>query len=405
MYMQLTNGNVFWTKKNEIKNIYPYLTKDINCDIIVVGGGIAGAVTAYFLAKEGMNVVVVEKNIIGYGSTGSSTALLEYSIGIDLYKLEKNLGNHNSKRIYELCLEAISDIESIDKEMGKKADFRKRDSMYFTNKIMQRGSMIKEYEARKKAGFDVNFIDQNNVINLNCGIGTKNAGADIDPYKFTTEIFEFLIKLDNVRVFENTEIKDIKCNYDNVICDTNNKFKIKADKLVFTGGIETMKYIKSNFVELYKTFVIVTKPIHELSKLDTSFVMKSMCEPFHYLRFTKDNRIMFGGEDVKMCSKMSDEKYLKNFSKDKYTKLNYCLNKLFHNINNFEVEYAYNGTVANTLDCLPIIDEIDDMPNCFCNLGYGSNGLLFSVIGAKTLKDAVKGLYTKDMKMFRIKRN
>jgi glycine/D-amino acid oxidase-like deaminating enzyme len=403
--MQHTNGNIFWTKKNEIKNTYPYLTKDISCDVIIVGGGITGAVTAYFLAKEGMNVVVTEKNIIGYGSTCASTALLEYSTDIDLYKLEKSLGDHNSKRIYELCLEAISNIENIDKELGKKSDFRKRDSLYFTNKIMQRGAMVKEYETRKKAGFDVNFIDQNSIINLNCGIGTKNAGGDIDPYKFTSELFEYINRLDNVKIFENTEVKDIKCNYDNVICSTNNKFKIKADKLIFAGGIESLQYIKTNIVELYKTFSIVTKQIPGLSKLDTSFIMKDMCEPHHYIRFTKDNRVIFSGEDVKICSKMSDEKYLKNISKEKYEKLNSCLNKMFHNINNFEIEFAYNGTFANTLDSLPIIDEIEDMPNCFCNLGYGSNGILFSVIGAITLKDAVKGLYTKDMKMFRIKRN
>jgi glycine/D-amino acid oxidase-like deaminating enzyme len=219
------------------------------------------------------------------------------------------------------------------------------------------------------------------------------------------QLFEYLNKQDNVKIFENTEVKDIKCNYDNVICSTNNKFKIKADKLIFAGGIESLQYIKTNIVELYKTFSIVTKQIPGLSKLDTSFIMKDMCEPHHYIRFTKDNRVIFSGEDVKICSKMSDEKYLKNISKEKYEKLNSCLNKMFHNINNFEIEFAYNGTFANTLDSLPIIDEIEDMPNCFCNLGYGSNGILFSVIGAITLKDAVKGLYTKDMKMFRIKRN
>lgn len=403
--MQLTNGNVFWTKKSEIKNIYPYLTKDIYCDVLVVGGGITGAITAYYLSKEGMNVVVAEKNIIGYGSTSASTALLEYAIDIDLYKLEKTLGTHNAKRVYELCLEAISDIENIDKEIGKKSDFRKRDSIYFTNKLMQRSSMVKEYEVRKKAGFDVSFIDQNSFVNLNCGIITKNAGADIDPYKFTTELFEYLNNKDNVKVFENTEVNDIKCNYDNVVCNTNNKFKIKADKLVFAGGIESLQHIKTNIVGLYKTFSIITKPLPKLNKLDTSFVMKDMCEPHHNVRFTKDNRVILCGEDTKMCDKMLNNNYLKGISKDKYERLNSCLNKIFHNIDNPEIEFAYGATFANTVDSLPIIDEIEDMPNCFCNLGYGGNGILFSVIGAKTLKDAVKGLYTKDMKMFRIKRN
>lgn len=403
--MQLTNGNVFWTKKDEIKNTYSYITKDIHCDVLVVGGGIAGAITAYYLAKEGMDVIIVEKNIIGYGSTSISAAILEYSLDTDLYKLEKIFGNHSSKRLYDLCLNAISDIENIDKEIGKKSDFRKRDSIYFTNKMMQKSSISKEYEARKKAGFDVSYIEQNSTINLSSGILTKNCAADIDPYKFTTELFEYINKLKNVIIYENTEIKDIKCNYDNVVCTTNNKFKIQADKLIFASGIETLKYIKTNIVELYKDFSIVTKPLTQLSKVDTSYVIKDMCEPRHYLRFTKDNRIIYTGENMKICPKMASEKYMKNLSNDKYSRLNSCLNKLLHNIDSCEIDYAYNGTYADTIDSLPIIDEIEDMPNCLCNLGFGSNGIIFSIIGAKILKDAVKGLYTKDMKMFRIKRN
>ena len=44
------------------------------------------------------------------------------------------------------------------------------------------------------------------------------------------------------------------------------------------------------------------------------------------------------------------------------------------------------------------------MPNTFCNLGFGQNGILYSVIGADMLRNAIKGLYTKDMNMFRVDR-
>ncbi|MEG1705614.1 MAG: FAD-dependent oxidoreductase [Clostridia bacterium] len=402
--MNLTDGNVFWQKKNKIKNTYPYITADCSCDVLIVGGGIAGAITAYYLAKEGVNVIIAEKNIIGYGRTAAATAILEYSLDIDLNKLEKMLGLNNAKRAYDLCLDAITDIENIDKEIGKKSDFRRKDSLYFSNKLMQRGSIIKEYEFRKKLGFDVKFIDQNSSINLNSAIITSCGAADIDPYKFTTELLEYLSKFENVRIFENTDIENIKCNYDNVVCATNNKFKIKADKLIFTNGVAALRYIQTNIVSLYKTFTIVTKPCVELNKLDTSFVAKDMCEPYHYIRFTKDGRIIFGGEDVKLCGKMEDETYLKNLSKDKYSKLNVCLNRMFYNLSEPEIEYAYSGTFVNTVDTLPIVDEIENMPNCFCNLGFGANGILYSSIGGKMLKDAVKGLYTKDMKMFRLKR-
>ena len=99
-----------------------------------------------------------------------------------------------------------------------------------------------------------------------------------------------------------------------------------------------------------------------------------------------------------------DNKYFHNISNDKYKKLNTSMNKLFSNIENIPIEFAFNSTYASTKDGLPYVDEIPNMPNCFCNLGLGSNGIIYSAIGAGMLKNAINGLYTKDMNIFRINR-
>ena len=80
------------------------------------------------------------------------------------------------------------------------------------------------------------------------------------------------------------------------------------------------------------------------------------------------------------------------------------MNKIFNNKDNIKIEYAFSSTFVNTKDNLPIIDEMPNMPNCFCNLGFGTNGIIYSAIGANMLKNAINGLYTKDMNMFKINR-
>lgn len=95
---------------------------------------------------------------------------------------------------------------------------------------------------------------------------------------------------------------------------------------------------------------------------------------------------------------------MNNLANEKYKRLSNYLNKLFNNEYNIPIEYTYNSTYVGTKDNLPIIDEIPNMPNCFCNLGFGSNGILYSAMGASMLKNAVNGLYTKDMNMFKITR-
>ena len=402
--MQLTNGNLYWQKKSKIAKTYPYLINDISCDVLIIGGGINGAITAYFLAKEGAKVVVVEKNILGYGSTSAASALLEYQLDNDMHKLEKSIGVKATNRVYYLCLDALDKIEKIDKELEQNTGFKRQDAIYYTNKFTHKSSMSKEYNCRKKAGFNSFFIDSHSVINLNSGILTKNASGIMNPYLFTQTLFDSISKLENVKIFENTRVDDIKPVLNGVECFTNNRFKINAGSVIFSSGYETLRYLNNAPVELFKTFTIVSKPIKELKNFDISFTARDSLEPYHYLRFDTNGRIIFGGEDVKFTDKLTNKKNLKMVANDKYKRLYNTLNKTLYNINDISIEYSFNSTFANTKDSLPLIDEMPGMPNCFCNLGFGSNGILHSVIGANMLKDAVKGFYTKDMNMFRIYR-
>lgn len=402
--MQFTEGELYWQKKSKIANTYPYLTKDTSCDVLVIGGGITGAITAYFLAKEGANVIVAEKNILGFGSTSADTALLEYQFENDMHKLEKNIGIKATNRVYNLSLGAIEKIEKIDKEINGSTGFKRQDAIYYTNKFINKSSMAKEYNSRKKAGFNSYFIDSHSVINLNSGILTKNASGILNPYLFTQNLFATLDELDNVKIYENTRIDNIKCVIDGVKCVTNNNFKISADSVILASGFEALKYLIKAPIELVRSFTIVSKPVKELKNFDTSFTARDSGQPSHLLRFDNNGRIIFTGEEVKLTDKLMNKRVLKSVANDKYKRLYNALDKTLYNIPNIEIEYAFNNTVANTKDSLPIIDEIPGMPNTFCNLGFGSNGILHNVIGGNMLKDAVKGFYTKDMNMFKIDR-
>jgi glycine/D-amino acid oxidase-like deaminating enzyme len=378
--MQLTNGNLYWQKKAKIEKIYPYLTKDKSCDVLVVGGGITGAITAYFLAKEGAKVIVVEKNIIGYGSTSAATASLGYDLDINMSKLEKKIGNIQAKKIYDLSLNSIDKLEEIDSEFEKDTDFKRKDSIYYSNKFMQKPVIIREYETRRNAGFNTALLNSHDVINLNSGIYTKNGSGVMNPYKFTQGLFKYLSGLENVEIYENTKIESIKCKYEYVESRTNNNFKIKSDNLIFSSGVESLKYLNSNLVDVYKTFTIVSKPINSILEKDLNFTAKDSGEPGNYLRFTKNGRVIFSGENIKMSDKFMDKKYMQNVANERYKRLFNTLQKTMFTYEDIPIEYAFNGTFANTRDNLPIVDEINGMPNCFCNLGIGPNGILYSAI-------------------------
>ena len=246
--------------------------------------------------------------------------------------------------------------------------------------------------------------NSSDYINLNSGIITKNAAATINPYVFTQCLFEYLSSFENVQIYENTKIEDIKCKYDEVISKTNNGFIVRSSKLIFSTGIDTLKYVKDLPIELYKTFTIVTRPLDNINCKKFDFTLKDMQEPNHYLRFSKDNRVIYSGENVRYIDRYNDERYFDMVSNDKYRKLLLSLQKMLTSADNISIEYAYNGTVAKTKDGLPIVDEIDNMPNCFCNLSFGNNSIVGATVGAKMLTNAVRGLYTKEMNFLKVNR-
>lgn len=405
--VQKINENVYWKKKSKIQKVYPYLTDDISADVVVIGGGIAGALTTYFLAKEGVKIAVLEKNIIGYGATSSAAATLEYQSDMDMFKLEKMIGKKEAERVYKLCLEGIDMIEEIDNAFEKQTGFKRQDSIYFTNKFMQKSNMAKEFEARKNAGFDAALLDSHTILNISSAILTKNASAIINPYMFTQGLFEYLSKMKNVKIYENTRIDSVRPMYDSVECKTNNGFKIISNSAIFTSGVDTLKYMDNANIDLYKTFTVVSKPLIDKEYLKDSsinFTARDSMDPYHYIRFDNNGRIIFGGENTKMSEKFMEEKAFRNIANDRYKRLNLSLNKLFNISDNIPLEYTFSATYANTKDSLPMIDEIPGMPNCFCNLGFGTNGIIYSALGASMLKNAINGLYTKDMNIFRINR-
>ncbi len=60
--------NSYWTDSVSLKE-FSKLEKDLNTDVVVVGGGITGLSTAYYLTKNGFNVCVLEKNRIASHAT------------------------------------------------------------------------------------------------------------------------------------------------------------------------------------------------------------------------------------------------------------------------------------------------------------------------------------------------
>ncbi|MCY6960639.1 NAD(P)/FAD-dependent oxidoreductase [Clostridium brassicae] len=405
--MNLVSGKLFWTNIDGIPNKYSYLSEDICCDVLIIGGGITGALCAYYFANAGINTVVVDKNIIGYGSTSASTSILQYEIDTNLIGLKRKVGMDNAVKAFKLCQEAVYDIEGIVNKLGDKCDFILNDCLYYTNKFKDVAKLKEEFDMRKKCGFDVELIDESNYKDrfsfpIKCGIYSKNGGGGINPYRFTHALLANASDK-GALVYENTEIVSILSEEGSEVAVTKNGFKIKANKILIAEGFESRKRINKNVAKFTRSFTIVTKPIENFRGWNNKCIIRDSEIIYTYLRVTADNRIMIGGEDIeiggersKICN-LADDDWLAN---EKYKILEEKLKLMFPYINNIQIDYRFNGLFGETKDSLPYIGVHKDMPNYYFCMGYGSNGILYNVIGGQLLRDLHIGKNPKELSVF-----
>ena len=160
--LQYVQGRPIFTNINEHKNQYPYLTKNIDTDVCIIGGGITGAITSYYFSKENISCVLLEKRRIAHLSTSVTASLLQYELDDNLSDLTEYIDLEDAIRAYNLGLIALDEIDKFIKEYGNNCYYKKRDTLLYTAKKDEINAIKIEYDYRKNNNFDVEYINEDN---------------------------------------------------------------------------------------------------------------------------------------------------------------------------------------------------------------------------------------------------
>ena len=400
--MNLTTGYPYSLISHGLPFTYPKLEKNLKTNVVIIGGGISGALTAYYLVNAGIECILVDARTIGLGSTCASTSLLQYELDKPLSQLSKQIGNHDAARIYRLCSESIDALEAISRTL-KFSHFERQPSLFFAADAKDVKFLESEYEFRRRAGLDVALLSQLDIerqFGFISPLAILSAqGAAVDGYMLTHALLQYS-QTKGLQVFDRTRVSKIHYQKKGAKLHTENGFILSAGKIVNATGYEVTDFIDKKIVNLHSTYAIASE---QLSAGTNPWKQKAMlwntANPYLYMRLTADRRIMIGGRDEKFYSPARRDKLIGRKSK----LLKRDFEKLFPDLN-FIPELSWAGTFGATTDSLPYIGQYVPTPHTYYALGFGGNGITFSVLAAEIIRDLLLGRKDSKQELFSFSR-
>lgn len=388
--MDLKSNEPFWLLKNGLVASYPSLKSDEECDVLIIGGGITGSLIAHQMISDGYKTILIDKREICNGSTSATSSMLQYEIDVPLYELIKKIGKKGAVASYKACSDSIDKLEKLTDEIKSDSGFKRKKSLYFASKKKDAVWLKKEYEARKNAGFKVKWLESDEVSkqfgfeNTFGGIVSEQ-GASIDAFKFAHELFKLNVSK-GLKIFDKTEMTGIEYfrGFNSITVDSG--FKIRAKKVIYCIGYESKNLIKEHFVNLKSTYAIVSEIDKKKFKNISNTLVWNTDEPYMYMRTTDDGRMLIGGGDEDFYDAKKRDSLLNKKEKEILKTLK-KIKPDYH----FYTDFVWAGTFGETKDGLPYIGEHKDFKNSYFVLGFGGNGITFSVTGMEMVSRFMKG--------------
>lgn len=398
--MDLRSNNPYWLLRHGIKNVYPSLQKNDHADVTVMGGGITGAIMTHYLCKAGFSVNVVDKRHIGFGSTAASTGLLQYEIDTPLHELIKKVGEHHAVRSYQLCLEALDVLRKMASPVKHEVGYSEAPSLQYASYQSHLRNLSLEFKTRQK--FNVGSIEwlESADIGKLFGIRSPGAifskeGAMIDAYATTHALIGKSIKQGSVKIYDGTMIEKIDYDKRKVTVTSNKGQKLTSRYLVIACGYESQRYLSKQVEISNSTYAIVSEPYERDLFWHKNAMIWETADPYLYIRKTDTNRLIIGGKDDEFYNPAKRDAKLSQ----KAVALEKAFRKLFPAIN-FTTDFRWAGYFGKTKDGLPYIGSVPERPNTYFALGFGGNGIVFSVIAAGLITDLLSGKKNKDLSIF-----
>ncbi len=374
--------------------------------VVVIGGGMAGAMAAQACAAAGMNVILLEAGRIGQGGSGRATGLISSEACESYRDLEGRAGKRAARALFALTEKAPHELAAAVKRLGIKARLELRGALRVLpadapDKLLQR-----EFASRKEAALSASWMSpamvQRQASLPSAGAMKLPDSGFVDPYQLTLGFLSAAIKK-GVKVYERSRITKITFNRKNATAFLDGG-AITTENLIICIGEPTslFKPLKRH-LKHEDRYAVLTEPLSAAvrAELGQQAALLTDCEaPPHQLWFTADHRALFAGADQKRpADRLRDQTVVQRTGQ-----LMYELSRLYPAISGAAPAYGWAVPLAHPVDDVLYAGAHRNFPHQQFAFGT-SHDPARAFLASRIILRAVQGKPAKDDVHFSFARN
>ncbi|AQQ55300.1 FAD-dependent oxidoreductase [Planococcus lenghuensis] len=378
----------YWLKSTELPT-FTSLEGNLETDVVIIGGGISGIMTAYQLTKKGYRIILMEAGRLLNGTTGYTTAKLTAQHGLIYDHLLQHNGKDTARRYYEANTEAIQCVKTLIHEKGIDCDFFEEPSYVFAENEEQQKKVLREGKAYEEVGIDGGFVHTIPLEIEHLGAVIMNQQVQFNPVKFLKPLVEEIVAQGGL-IVENTRVTDIESN-PRPAAVSQEGHKVEGDCLVVCSHYPF--YDKEGYyytrLKPSRSYSIAA----ETTKDYPGGMYVNAGEPAHSLR-----SIHVDGKKLVLAGGYGHPVGHKQDTEENYSKLYQFTDRVF---GVEQVPYRWSAQDPYTLDQIPYIGKYStEMDNVFVATGYRKWGMSSGVLAGLLLTDLISGKPSKYEDMF-----
>lgn len=383
----------FWNLERENYKQFDSLFENMKADVCIIGAGFTGLLTAYYLSKEGKNVVILEKDRVCSHTSVGTTGKVTSQHGLIYKYLKDSQGKEFAEKYFKANEEAIKNTKKIIEDENIDCDFEEKSAYVYTQSEEDLQKIKDEVKTAKELGIEAEFVkDIELPFDILGAIEFKNQ-AQFHPLKYAYGISNAIVK-NNGKIFENSKVIDVVREDENYIVETENA-KVKAKYIVVATRYPIITFPGYYFVKMYQsTSYAMVFDIKTSFNINGMFInSENPQNSFRSVKYKDKNLLLAVGYDKRTGDEIIGDPYEYLYSRVK---------NIFPSADEI-IRWSAEDCIS--LDKIPYIGDFSKiMENVYVATGFNKWGITSSNVSANIIKDKILNVENEYEDIFRSSR-